>query len=56
MKESWTGEARGQETVVVQAVEMQGKLQEMMGLVQVNFKKAQERRNSCMINEHGPKA
>jgi len=29
--------------VVVQVVEMQRKLQEMMGLVQVNLKKAQER-------------
>ena len=56
LKESWTGEAGGQQTSVVQVVEMRDKLQEMMGLVRVNMEKAQQRQKQAYDQRARPRS
>ena len=56
LKESWTGEAGGQQTSVVQVVEMREKLQEMMGLVSVNMEKAQQRQKRAYDQRARPRS
>lgn len=43
LKESWTGEEQQQVVIASQVLGMREKLQEMMGLVQVNAEKAQRK-------------
>ena len=43
LRKSWTDESKDQGTAVAKVVEMREKLKEMMGLVQVNMERAQER-------------
>ena len=56
LKESWTGEAEGREVVASQVLEMRERLQEMMGLVQINVEKAQQRQKHLYDRKASPRS